>query len=91
LTGYYHNIFKNCGQIATPLRKILNKEAFSWTQETTKTFEKLKDAMCTTPILATPHFTKTFIGECDAAGHRIGVVLIQEGRSLAFESNQLKG
>jgi hypothetical protein len=60
-------------------------------KEATKDFEKLKDVMCTTLILITPNFTKTFIVECDASGHGIGVVLMQEGRPLAFESSQLKG
>jgi hypothetical protein len=74
-----------------PLTTLLKKEAFSWTQEATKYFEKLKEAMCTTPVLATPNFTKTFIVECDASGHGIGAVLMQEGRPLSFERNQLKG
>jgi hypothetical protein len=77
LIGYYRKFENNYGQIATPLTTLLKKEEFSWTEEATKDFEKLKGAMCTTPILATPEFTKTFIVECDSLNHGIGVVLMQ--------------
>jgi hypothetical protein len=73
------------------LTTLLKKEAFSWTQEATKSFEKLKEVMCTTPILAIPNFTKTFIVECDDLGQRIGAILMQEGRTLVFETTNLKG
>jgi hypothetical protein len=91
LSCYYHKFVKDYGQIATPITTLLKKEAFSWTQASTKYFEKLKEAMCITLVLATPHFTKTFIVECDASSHGIHAVLMQEGRPLAFESGELKG
>jgi hypothetical protein len=77
LIGYYHKFFKNCGQIAATLKLLLNKESFFWTQTTTKYFEKLKEAMCITLVLATPNFTKTFIIENDASDNGISVVLMQ--------------
>ena len=41
-TSYYHKFINNYGQIAAPLTNLLKKEAFLWTQEATKAFEKLK-------------------------------------------------
>ena len=38
-----------------------------------------------------PDFTKTFIVECDRLGNGIGVVLMQEGRHISFESRSIKG
>jgi hypothetical protein len=91
LTSYYRKFVQNYGRIAVPLTELTKKDAFSWTPEATKDFEQLKEVTCKAPVLTTPDFKKTFIVECDASRNDIGVVIMQEGRALDFESQPLKG
>lgn len=76
MIGYYHKFVKNYGRLTTSLTTLLKKNAFSWNQYAIHDFEKLKKEMCRTLVLATLEFTKTFVVECDASVHGIGVVLM---------------
>jgi hypothetical protein len=89
LTGYYRKFVKNCGKIAAPPTALLKKNSFTWTPTSTQGFQTLNTTMCTTPVLALPDFTKTFVLECDASGKGINAILMQEGRPLAFTNKQL--
>jgi hypothetical protein len=79
LTSYYCKFVKNYGKIVAPLTALLKKNSFTWTLVVSQAFQTLKATMCTTPVLALPDFTKTFILECDASTKGIGIVLMQEG------------
>jgi hypothetical protein len=89
LTGYYRKFVKNYVKIVPPFTALLKNNSFTWTQTTAQDFETLNMAMCTTPVLALPDFTKNFVLECEASGKGIGVVLMQEGQPLAFTNKQL--
>jgi hypothetical protein len=45
--------------------------------------------MSTTPVLATPDFSKPFIIECDALGFGIRLVLMEDGHPIEFERRKL--
>ena len=51
LIGYYRRFLKNYGHITSPLTSLLKKNSFQWNEFANVSFEKLKKAMCTTPML----------------------------------------
>jgi hypothetical protein len=89
LAGYYHIFAKNYGKIVAPITTLPKTNAFNWTPTTGQSFHTLKEAMCTILVLALPNFKNTFVLECDAPEKRIGAMLMQEGRPLAFTRKQL--
>jgi hypothetical protein len=56
------DLWMNCN----PLNDPTKKNSFVWNEAIEYSFSALKEAMCTTPVLEVPYFTKTFVLECDA-------------------------
>ncbi|GFX56203.1 retrovirus-related Pol polyprotein from transposon opus [Trichonephila clavipes] len=76
---YYRKFMKNFSTIAKPLPKLTEaKQKFIWTVDRNSTFNKLKDALTSAPILAYPEVGKQFILDTDASRESIGAVLSQE-------------
>ena len=76
LTGYYQKFVINYGCIAHRLTNILKKKSFLWTDTAQQAFMALKQAMCSTLVLALPDFTKHFLMESDTSGTGIVAVLM---------------
>lgn len=89
LTGYYRRFVQNFGIMAKPLTNLLKRKTFVWDDITQKSFEALKLAMTTTPVLALPTFSLPFVIETDACDAGLGVVLMQQGQPVAFLSKAL--
>jgi hypothetical protein len=67
-----------------------NKVEFKWTQKCQETFEALKEKLTTAPVLVLPDVHKPFSVYCDACYTGLGCVLMQEGRVVAYSSQQVK-
>ena len=87
----------NKGRKKKPGRKWNSKDpvTWNWTSECEESFESLKRALTTAPILGFADFSKEFILETDGSQKGLGAVLsqVQEGelKVIAYASRALKG
>ncbi|GBM48620.1 Transposon Ty3-I Gag-Pol polyprotein [Araneus ventricosus] len=78
LCTYYRRFVKNFSTTARPLHKLTEaKSNFNWTEECEKSFNSLKQALTSSPILTYPRTDKDFILDTDASNEGIGAVLSQ--------------
>ena len=86
---YYRKFVKSFSQLATPLTDLTRKGAFSRSDTAQRAFDRLKEVISSCPALALPDFSQPFVLEYNASGEGIGVVLMQGGHAIAFESRKL--
>ena len=75
--NYHRTFIKDLSRIAAPLTELTRKKPWKWGEEQQTAFEKLKSALQTTPVLAIPDKTGTFVLDTDASDKAIGAELIQ--------------
>ena len=74
-------------EICEPLYQLKRKHAkFIWSPAGQNSFEKLKTALTSSPILAVPNCNKPFELKTDASSIGIEAVLCQNGRPIAYAS-----
>lgn len=85
LVGYYRKFIPQFAKISKPLTKLLNKEAkFEWTDACQESFQNLKSALTSEPILQYPDFNKPFVLTTDASNVAISSVLSQDENGKDF-------
>ncbi|KAK3083689.1 hypothetical protein FSP39_001513 [Pinctada imbricata] len=79
LASYYRRFIKGFAEIARPLHRVCEKGSkFNWTDIKHSSFDQLKTALTSPPILAYPVQGKQFILDTDASNTALGAVLSQE-------------
>nr|GEU76270.1 reverse transcriptase domain-containing protein [Tanacetum cinerariifolium] len=63
---------------------------FNWGEKEEAAFQLLKQKLCSASILALPVGSKNFVVYCDVSHKRLGVVLMQKEKVIAYASRQLK-
>ena len=79
LTGYYRKFVPRFSEIARPLTKLTAKDtSFEWTPQCQFSFEMLKNALMSAPILKYPDTEKPYTIFTDASNYGWAGVLTQE-------------
>lgn len=91
MAGYYRRFVEGLSFIAGPMTRLIQKGApLSWTKECGESFQKLKIALTTSPVLVLPTRLGSYTVCCDASRIGLGTVLMQDGRMIAYAFRQLK-
>jgi hypothetical protein len=91
MAGYYRRFIEGFSKIAGSMMKLLrNNTPFIWLEECEASFQKLKEKLTTSPMLAIPETGKDYTVYCDASKNRLGCVLMQDRKVIAYGSRQLR-
>ena len=107
--NFYRKFIKGFGAMAAPLtaltggtkkvdkrRKKDAEQQWKWGEEQQEAFDKLRQALTSSPVLGYPDFTKPFLVRTDASTSGLGAVLCQDQGDragpvvLAYASRSLK-
>ena len=78
MASFYRRYIKDFAKLAQPLTELTRKNVqFSWTEHRQKSWEALKEALVTAPVLKLPVLGKPFALFTDSSDYAIGGVLCQ--------------
>ena len=91
LAGYYRKFVKGFASLAQPMTRLTGKDVkFTWSEECGRCFSALKDMLTSAPILVHPEADQPYVVYTDVSITRLGCVLTQHVKVIAYASRQLK-
>ena len=90
MTNYLSRFAPDLAEITSPMRALLNKKyEFVWDQQQDAAFQKVKDTLSASQVLAYFDPQKEVTLQVDASKSGLGATLLQEGRPVAYASKSL--
>ena len=87
----FRRFIKDFSRLALPMTKLTRKEVkFEWNDVCDRAFQELKRRLTSTPILIVPKGGQRYTVYYDASKERLGCVLMQSGRVMAYSSQHVK-
>ena len=87
---YLSRFAPNLAELISTMRGLLTKNAeFIWDSAQQHAFDKVKEVITTSPVLAYFDPSEPTTLQVDASQKRLGVTLMQDGRPIAFASKSL--
>ena len=91
LAGYYRRFIEDFSRLSTPMTRLTRKEVkFEWNDLCKRAFQELTRKLTLAPIMIFLERGQRYTVYCDASKDRLGCVLIQSGRVVAYGSRQCK-
>ena len=91
LAGYYRRFVKGFSMTAAPMMRLLQRNVkYKWSEKFQRSFKKLKEFLTEAPVFTQPTCGKEYVIFSDASLNRLGCVLMQAGKVVAYASRQLK-
>lgn len=79
MASWYRRFIPSFPHLINPLTELLKKNRkWEWSKECERSFQSLKNALVSAPILSCPDFSKPFVVQTDASAYGIGAVLSQQ-------------
>ena len=91
LATYFRKFILGFAAMVAPLHHLTKNDVpYIWSSDCQIAFDAVKEALTSAPTLRMPDPELPYELICDASGHGVGAVLLQDGQPVAYESRAYK-